>query len=558
MFPHCSHISRKRGVYYYRRRLPVPYKGELTLSMRTRSYREAEHLVYILNLEFDQFFDQRPRMADLKAILRERLQAARDADLQQHLRTPAGRPVYGMHTGQYDPLDVDHEIISGLLSDARERLARREVRYVTDEVEQLMTAHGLSEETRVELGIGLLQINVKSLESALQRVREGVRVDELESTGIDLCTSDGPKKNVVGSLLSEAWPLFVELMVAEEGWRGQTENQNSATYRIFIQCCGDKPVGAYSRQDCAKFFDMLRGLPALYSKKKEWRGLSVPAIVDATATMNVERLSMKTINRHFSALGRLFDHFKRRGDFDGENPAHGFQFPTKGRANKKRQMWEGDILRELFSSPVWSGCYSASRRASPGRCIIKDARFWLPILGLYHGNRLEEFAQLELSDLIVHDGIHCFDINDEGQKQLKNEQSKRRVPVHPKLIDLGFLDYVEQARCDSRISMFPELEPAGPDNKKGYYFTKWWTRYRQSIGIYEKGLDYHSFRHGVTTKLYAAGVEEVLVDELTGHDGGGTSRRIYKKEMPLGVLLEAISKVSWPELDGLLAGKTAR
>ena len=106
--------------------------------------------------------------------------------------------------------------------------------------------------------------------------------------------------------------------------------------------------------------------------------------------------------------------------------------------------------------------------------------------------------------------------------------------------------------------MFPELEPGGPDKKRGYYFTKWWTRYRQSIGVHQKGLDYHSFRHGVTTKLYAAGVEEVLVDELTGHDGGGTSRRIYKKEMPLDVLSTAISKVAWPEVDEFLVGDTKK
>lgn len=62
----------------------------------------------------------------------------------------------------------------------------------------------------------------------------------------------------------------------------------------------------------------------------------------------------------------------------------------------------------------------------------------------------------------------------------------------------------------------------------------------------------------MTTKLYAASVPEAHVDELTGHDGGGTSRRVYKKEMPLGVLVEAISKVSWPEVGGLLNGESGK
>lgn len=96
--------------------------------------------------------------------------------------------------------------------------------------------------------------------------------------------------------------------------------------------------------------------------------------------------------------------------------------------------------------------------------------------------------------------------------------------------------------------VFPDLKPGGPDNKRGFNFTKWWTRYRQSIGVYEKGLDYHSFRHGVTTKLFAASISEALVDELTGHEGGGTSRHVYKKEMPIHLLHESISAVRWDEI----------
>jgi len=255
---------------------------------------------------------------------------------------------------------------------------------------------------------------------------------------------------------------------------------------------------------------------------------------------------MKTVKRHFSALGRLFDYLRRRGDVTGANPAHGFEFPIKGRANSKRQMWDGDRLTRLFSSPVWTGCQSASRRSQPGKLIIRDEKYWLPILGLYHGNRLEEFAQLRREDVRCDSGIWFFDINGNGERQIKNEQSRRRV--HPAVMALGFLDYVKQTAPAPSDLVFPQLQPGGPDNKLGFYFTKWWSRYRKEIGLYEKGLDYHSFRHGVTTKMYAAGVSEAVVDELTGHEGQGTSRTVYKKEMPLPVLHAAISTIEWPEV----------
>ena len=61
-------------------------------------------------------------------------------------------------------------------------------------------------------------------------------------------------------------------------------------------------------------------------------------------------------------------------------------------------------------------------------------------------------------------------------------------------------------------------------------------------------MDYHSFRHGVTTKLFAAGVATDIVDELTGHEGEGTSQTVYKHDTPLPVLRAAIAKVEWLEL----------
>ena len=110
------------------------------------------------------------------------------------------------------------------------------------------------------------------------------------------------------------------------------------------------------------------------------------------------------------------------------------------------------------------------------------------------------------------------------------------------------LPYVQTTAPNPGDQLFPKLTPGGADGKRGHAFSKWWTRYRREIGVYEPALDYHSFRHGVTTKLYAAEVMDVFVDELTGHEGKGTSRAVYTKAMPLRKLFDAISKVDWPEV----------
>jgi integrase len=132
--------------------------------------------------------------------------------------------------------------------------------------------------------------------------------------------------------------------------------------------------------------------------------------------------------------------------------------------------------------------------------------------------------------------------------QTKNEASIRKVPLHPRIESLGFLDYVGRVADVPTARVFPNLVPGGADSKYGHSFSKRWGYYRKKINGYKRGLDYHSFRHGVVTKLYEAGVPEEQIEELVGHEGGGTSRRVYKKKpFKLSTLKEAISKIEWPE-----------
>lgn len=549
MLTQCSHISRKRGIYYYRRRLPKPHKGDVAVSLRTKGFREAEHLATVLDHSFDHVTKNNKKMTtpDLQAILRQYLKGALEADLEQHHAAKPGKPVYTSNVEEHtDPIDADLGVIEYLLDDYREWLARREIKHTEPALNRLMTEHQLAEDHRVPLGLGLLQANIQVMEKAKERIMGATEPILLEPQAAPAPTIVAAEPN--GPLLSEVLPDFLDFMMKDESWRGQTLAQNTATYRMFKEHCGDKPVQAYSRKELTPFYDVLRHLPALWSKKAEWRDLPLAEIVKRTQGEDIERLTMRTVKRHFSALGRLFTYLKRRGEYEGENPAHGFEFPSKGRANKKRQMWEGESLTKLFTSPVWTGCFSSDRRSRPGTTIIKDEKYWLPILGLYHGNRLEEFAQLHRSDLKQQDGIWYFDINDEGSRQVKNDQSIRRVPVHPAVEALGFLEYAEATAPAPGDRLFPKLKPGGPDAKLGYYFTKWWSQYRRDVGVYEKRLDYHSFRHGVTTKLYAADVSSVIVDELTGHEGEGTSQVVYKKDMPLSKLHKAIRKVEWVEV----------
>ncbi|MCQ4005349.1 tyrosine-type recombinase/integrase, partial [Klebsiella pneumoniae] len=75
-------------------------------------------------------------------------------------------------------------------------------------------------------------------------------------------------------------------------------------------------------------------------------------------------------------------------------------------------------------------------------------RFWLLPLGLYTGARLNELCQLRVHDVIqdVH-GVDLIDINDNGyNKSLKTGPSARQIPICSKLVEMGFLNFVEERR----------------------------------------------------------------------------------------------------------------
>ena len=548
--PQSSHksrgLTRKKGLYYYRRRLPGKRGQEVVVSLRTRDFREAEHLGELLDAEFDRRRDTMTEAVDLQRILRGYLQDCLAVDWEIRSNAKPGRPVYTTPLKvdpQTDPIDIDYDDVSGWLSSAREALARREVSTVNERVTELMAEYGVPEEYRKALGMGILAANVELHERMLARVT-GHGWEDLPPALASSQTSVDDS----GVSFSEFAKSYVEFATTEHGWTGQTKLQSEKTFSMFLEWSGDKPLKGYARRDTGAFFEMLRKLPAMYGKDKQWRGLTLKEIIEASKEADVARLSMKTVKRHFSALGGLFSQAVRVGQYDAANPAHGFDFPMKGRANAGRLMWEGDQLRKLFASPIWTGCHPHFRSRA-GAEIIRDDKFWLPLLGLYHGNRLEEFAQLRRVDVQQQEGIWLFKISDEGERQLKNAQANRRVPVHPYLIERGFLDYVAGLPDDPEGMVFPELKPGGPDNKFGFYFSKWFTAYRRSIGLYQNKLDYHSFRHGVTTKLFSGGVGSTVVDELTGHESKGTSASTYNKGATLKDLKDAISKVEWPEVE---------
>jgi integrase len=142
------------------------------------------------------------------------------------------------------------------------------------------------------------------------------------------------------------------------------------------------------------------------------------------------------------------------------------------------------------------------------------------MLLLFECCRREAAAQLYLKDLGVIDGVPYIQITDEEPDQsLKNEGSKRRVPIHSSLLQLGFMEYVESIKRAGHTRLFPQLRRKG-NNGYGDPVGKWFGRLVSSLGLTNPRLVIHFLRHGGITKLHSAGVPVNIAETLTGHSAG--------------------------------------
>ena len=183
-----------------------------------------------------------------------------------------------------------------------------------------------------------------------------------------------------------------------------------------------------------------------------------------------------------------------------------------------RRPWKDEELHQLFKQPL----FQAYEVPPEGRTGGGPAAYWIPIIGIYTGARIGELAQLMVSDITEADGIPVISITDEGEGQsVKTSASRRSIPIHSELIRLGLLEYAEGIRKDNPTgSLWPHLNQDT--------VSPWFSQYRKNIGLDDKWLDFHSFRHTVRTRLAKAQVQEQLMDTITGHEtGGSTGRRVY-------------------------------
>jgi integrase len=331
-----------------------------------------------------------------------------------------------------------------------------------------------------------------------------------------VATIDGVSSNVK---LSEAIHVYVE--DKSPRWTIKTKLEFTCMYDVLVELIGDKCLTVLTRADGLACRDMLMRLPANFRKKKQYKGKTVKQVL---AMGSDETLTAKTVNKYLVLLSSLFKWCVQNGMMES-NVAEGLSLPETTSAHEERKPYDlDDIKRIVVNLP---------------RKPNEPEKYWIPLIAMFSGMRLDECCQLHVADVREVDGVLCFDINDGGERKVKTQGSKRIIPVHPKLIGLGFEKYLEGRVAAGAVKLWENLEP----NKYGYWGKRlgnWYGWFNRKHVTQDPKKVFHSFRHLVADTLKQAGVTESVIAEILGHANQSITTGRYGKRFKPEVLLEAL------------------
>lgn len=508
-------LVRRGATYHIRIKVPadlrdvVPQAWEIVRSLGTKDRREAESRLHIervkWNKEFERLRASRQPPRELKELHPKDIENYREAwlrrwlveDEESRLNDRAG-----------DTFENTEAVLLHFAGDVDEALISGDTRLVEKDADRLLAEDGIKldkhSESYKKLAYALLQAASKALELIEKR--------------------------------QQGKPVITPLSPPT---RNDSREQLGHLLTYWGQQAPRKPKTAHEFTTAVKRFTALHGnIPAGEIRKSH--------VVGFKDYLIAEGLARGTVKKQLASLAAILQ-LATDNDKLQFNPARGVKLPKLKVEQKPRVSFEQDDLKQIFSAPVF---VNGKRPLGGGG----EAAYWIPLIAIFTGARLGEIGQLRIADVKTAGDIHYFDITDEGEgNAIKAEASRRRVPVHPQLVQLGLLKYAQTMAKAGTEFLFPGLKGDRMGQLTGNW-SKWWGRYlRRDIGISDTRKTFHSFRHTFKDACREAGINQEIHDALTGHAAAENEGRGYGgDQFPLRPLVSAIRKIEFPIVTAVL------
>lgn len=544
------YLLRRKGSnnYYFRIRIPLDLidlygKKEVRFSLATSDHKEAVSKAKLEGVKYEQEFIERRRqkaaevITELSSVEIERITQMWLHQLLEEDEASRFGDRYKNVEGKFNDkeFDEDEETIGALESLAKYDFARGISSHIQFEIDDFLDSHGVKldqdSETYQRVCYAMQQTWTKAL--GIMKERHVGEVRPTPPAPAKLSTT--PSKSADGPTLMEVFDKWVD----ERKPPKNTASDFGTYCRRFVELHGVIPIRSITKSHVREFKDAMLRFPSRLGRMSKFKNKTVPQLLEHVEKHpDTQCLSPRTVNdKALGAVAAVLSYATRNGYLE-HNPASGIKVEVSKVAKNRRLSYSVDDLNKIFRFPI----YTTGERPAGG---AGEAAYWLPLLAAFTGARLEELGQLDVEDIKKERGVTFIDItNLDGQKHIKTESSKRRVPIHPELVRLGFLQYVKE--FDSG-RLFPRV--VSSVDKLTAPFSKWWGNYARKHGITDKRKVFHSFRHAAKDALREGGVEEQISDAITGHAALTEGRKYGSQGVPITRLAEGVAKLTYPGLE---------
>ena len=568
--------KRRNGVWYFRKRWPKRYlqdgesRSDFVRSTNTTDYEEAISLVVGFQSEAERFFQTEssraaqcgivatssrvPRPSSTKLAILQPLEAERLVQkfFSEAMRQIDTNPVAASEMSAKAAADYRNELNEerGLLTGSHN--PRSEV--PTGDLEnRLLQENGYRCEWDSEAG-KLLREHLRRAAIQLLDIRRARfdgdfsdRVNDslFEKKALDQAHGLGIEAVSLGKAIDE----FRQRLVA---MREQGKHQPKTTDRYMRELehiekffGSNRAMHSIRLRECENFQNVFSRLPTNFKIGLRKTGKDYRELADHAEAKGLVSLQWNTQEKYLAQLQRFMEWASKR-EYVIRNYAEDLSPDgKKPQGSVAKLPFEHDELQRFFERPLYTGSVDDTFGFhKQGPKIVRRARFWLPLIGLFAGMRSGEILQLTPDHFRVSPTGIDFIILTPDMK-LKSENAQREIPVHPFLERIGLIEWVQRTGIANQ-SLFPEIH----EDKFGNASSIFSKRFRKDLekldlGDRRKKLSFHSFRHTFKRALDRANVPEHDMEELCGWSREGKTSRRYGVGLEADRLKEQIRKVQY-------------
>lgn len=314
-------------------------------------------------------------------------------------------------------------------------------------------------------------------------------------------------------------------------WSPVTRAHFDATMKLVSKHFGDCPLATLQVADWGGFFAILDRLPANHHRSKFDADRSLEEICErgqeevASGHLSADKIGLgaASINRHVSSLRTLFAWL---GQYVEVPSIPWARFCRPLPRTTRDRGYTREEAAQIFELAPYTGRKMPAGPLTAGDTVWHNAAYWVFLLLIYSGARLAEVCGLLATDIKRSHGIWYMALVENDSRALKRVASIRDVPLHPEIIRLGFLDFVDAIKAEGESMLFPELRsPTGRPIALGFRELNA-VFFERELPFMGEGRSAHPVRHLVNDLLKLAEVSLEDRQLLLGQEGEKREKRV--------------------------------